>query len=98
MSFELTSLIGEALGNHLYRRRYERIGIFDRTPRLIDKCCLNGLPALTHLLYLTPSEAIINEKGLTPDIAVEQSDVEFGQQPPPTDSTLDKAIEQLKTK
>src|SRR5262245_6680786 len=53
---------------------------------------------LTHLLYLTPGEAVINEKGLMPDIAVEQADVEFGQQPPTTDPTLDKAIEQLKTK
>jgi carboxyl-terminal processing protease len=53
---------------------------------------------LTHLLYLTPGEAVINEKGLTPDIAVEQPDVEFGQQLPTTDPTLDKAIEQLKAK
>jgi carboxyl-terminal processing protease len=53
---------------------------------------------LTHLLYLTPGEAVINEKGLTPDIAVEQPDVEFGHPLPTTDATLDKAIEQLKTK
>jgi C-terminal processing protease CtpA/Prc len=53
---------------------------------------------LTHLLYLTPSQAVINEKGLTPDIAVEQPDVEFGQPLPTTDQTLDKAIEQLKKK
>ena len=53
---------------------------------------------LTHLLYLTPGEAVINEKGLTPDVGVEQPDVEFGQQQPTTDATLDKAIEQLKTK
>ena len=53
---------------------------------------------LTHLLYLTPGEAVINEKGLTPDVAVEQPDVEFGQPLPSTDSTLDKAVEYLKTK
>jgi carboxyl-terminal processing protease len=53
---------------------------------------------LTHLLYLTPSEAVINEKGLMPDVAVEQADVDFGQQPPATDPTLDRAIEHLKTK
>ena len=53
---------------------------------------------LTHLLYLTPGEAVINEKGLTPDVGVEQPDVEFGQQQPTTDATLDKAIEQLKAK
>jgi carboxyl-terminal processing protease len=50
---------------------------------------------LTHLLYLTPSEAVINEKGLTPDVAVEQPDVEFGQQPPTDDATVNKAIEHL---
>jgi C-terminal processing protease CtpA/Prc len=53
---------------------------------------------LTHLLYLTPSEAVINEKGLTPDVGVEQPDIEFGQPLPATDATLDKAIEQLKKK
>jgi carboxyl-terminal processing protease len=53
---------------------------------------------LTHLFYLTPSEAMINEKGLTPDVAVEQPDVEFGQPLPTTDATLDKAVEILKGK
>lgn len=53
---------------------------------------------LTHLFYLTPSEAVINEKGLMPDVAVEQPDVEFGQPLPTTDATLDKAIEHLKGK
>jgi carboxyl-terminal processing protease len=53
---------------------------------------------LTHLLYLTPSEAVINEKGLTPEVAVEQPDLEFGQAPPATDATIDKAVELLKTK
>ena len=53
---------------------------------------------LTHLLYLTPSEAVINEKGLSPDVAVEQPDVEFGQVAPTTDATIDKAIEHLTTR
>jgi carboxyl-terminal processing protease len=53
---------------------------------------------LTHLFYLTPSEAVINEKGLTPDVAVEQADVEFGQPLPAADPTLDKAVELLKAK
>ena len=52
---------------------------------------------LTYLFYLTPNESVINEKGLTPDLAVEQPDVEFGQPLPTTDATLDKAIEQLKS-
>jgi carboxyl-terminal processing protease len=53
---------------------------------------------LTHLLYLTPSESVINEKGLAPDVVVEQPDVEFGQPAPTTDATIDKAIEHLKTR
>jgi carboxyl-terminal processing protease len=53
---------------------------------------------LSHLFYLTPSEAVINEKGLTPDVAVQQPDVEFGQPLPTTDATLEKAIEYLKSK
>jgi carboxyl-terminal processing protease len=51
---------------------------------------------LTHLLYLTPSEVVINEKGLTPEIAVEQPDIEFGQALPAQDATIDRAIERLK--
>ena len=53
---------------------------------------------LTHLLYLTPSDKVINEKGLTPDLAIEQPDVEFGQSLPADDATLNKAVEHLKTK
>lgn len=53
---------------------------------------------LTHLLYLTPGEVVINEKGLTPDVAVEQPSVEFGDPMPTGDPTLDKAVEQLKKK
>lgn len=53
---------------------------------------------LTHVFYLTPGEAVINEKGLVPDVAVEQPDVEFGQPLPTTDATLARAIEHLKSK
>jgi carboxyl-terminal processing protease len=53
---------------------------------------------LTHLFYLTPTEAVINEKGLPPDVAVEQPDVDFGQPAPTSDATLDKAVEHLKGK
>jgi carboxyl-terminal processing protease len=53
---------------------------------------------LTHLLYLTPTEAVINEKGLAPDVIVEQPDVEFGQPAPTEDATIDKAIEYLQKK
>jgi carboxyl-terminal processing protease len=53
---------------------------------------------LTHLLYLTPGSVAIHEKGLTPDVAVEQPDVDFGQPAPAKDATLDKAIESLTQK
>ncbi len=50
---------------------------------------------LTHLTYLTPSGASIHEKGLMPDIAVEQPDLDFGAPAPTTDATLEKAVEHL---
>lgn len=76
------SLVGERTLGRAARQRFVR---------LPDG---SGL-ILTHLLYLTPSEAVIHEKGLTPDIAVEQPDVEFGQPLPAIDRTLDTAIEHL---
>jgi len=65
-----------------------------RLVRLPDNSSL----LISYLLYLTPSEAVINEKGLTPDVAIEQADVEFGQPAPTTDPTLDKAVEHLTSK
>lgn len=53
---------------------------------------------LTHLIYLTPDSVAIHEKGLVPDLPVDQPDVEFGQAPPTTDAMLDKAIESLAMK
>ena len=53
---------------------------------------------LTHLIYLTPAAVAIHEKGLVPDVAVEQPEVDFGQPPAAKDATLDKAIETLTVK
>jgi carboxyl-terminal processing protease len=50
---------------------------------------------LTHLRYLTPAGAQLHEKGLDPDVAVDQPDVEFGSEAPTTDPTLQKALEQF---
>lgn len=50
---------------------------------------------LSSTRYLTPSSEDIHEKGLTPDVQVEQPDVEFGAEPPAGDPTLDKALERL---
>jgi carboxyl-terminal processing protease len=53
---------------------------------------------LTHLVFLTPSGALIHGKGLMPDVAVEQPSVDFGQPAPSGDPILDKAIETLAQK
>ena len=53
---------------------------------------------LTHLVYLTPGGVMIHDKGLTPDVAVAQPDVDFGQPPSTKDPILDKAIETLTQK
>ena len=50
---------------------------------------------LSSTRYLSPAGESIHEKGLTPDVAVEQPDVEFGAEPPAGDPTLDKALERL---
>jgi hypothetical protein len=41
---------------------------------------------------------VINEKGLTPDVLVDQPDMEFGQAPPTPDATIEKAVEHLRTR
>ena len=48
--------------------------------------------------YLTPASAQLHEKGLEPDVEVDQPDVEFGSQPPTTDATLQRAIQALAQK
>lgn len=48
---------------------------------------------LTNLFYLAPGGGAIHEKGLTPDVAVESPEVEFGQAPVAEDPVLEKAIE-----
>ena len=50
---------------------------------------------LTYLRYLTPSGDPIHEEGLTPDIDVEQPEVEFGDEAPTPDETLQRALEHL---
>ncbi len=50
---------------------------------------------LASMRYLLPSGEALQEKGLTPDVEVDQPDVEFGSSAPAGDPTLDKALEQL---
>jgi carboxyl-terminal processing protease len=53
---------------------------------------------LSSTRYLTPKNEGIHERGLTPDVEVDQPDVEFGGTPPAKDDTLDKALERLADK
>jgi carboxyl-terminal processing protease len=53
---------------------------------------------LSSVRYLTPKNEGIHERGLGPDIEVDQPDVEFGGTPPTKDDTLDKALERLAEK
>ncbi len=50
---------------------------------------------LSNVRYLTPKNGAIHERGLAPDVEVEQPEVEFGAEPPAGDATLDKAISRL---
>jgi carboxyl-terminal processing protease len=50
---------------------------------------------LSSMRYLTPANAGIHERGLTPDVQVRQPDVEFGAAPPAKDETLDTALARL---
>ncbi|HXE79547.1 MAG TPA: S41 family peptidase [Vicinamibacterales bacterium] len=49
---------------------------------------------LTTSRYLTPKDAPIHDKGLTPDTEVDAPEMEFGEAPPARDPILEKAIEQ----
>jgi carboxyl-terminal processing protease len=53
---------------------------------------------LTNLRYQTPDSKDLHEKGLAPDVEVEQPEVEFGAEPPATDATLTRALEHLTKK
>ncbi len=48
---------------------------------------------LSNLRYLTPKNDSIHERGLAPDVEVDQPEVEFGAQPPAGDPTLDRALQ-----
>ena len=53
---------------------------------------------LSSVRYLTPMSEAVHERGLGPDVEVDQPDVEFGAAPPAKDATLDKALERLAEK
>jgi carboxyl-terminal processing protease len=79
-------------------KRAELIG--ERTHGRAARQKLVPLPDGSGLLisnawYLTPAATAIHEKGLSPDSAVEEPEVDFGAPPPTTDPILDKAVERL---
>ena len=50
---------------------------------------------LSTMRYLTPAGTPLHEKGLEPNVVVDDPDVEFGQPAPTADPILEKAIEHL---
>ena len=50
---------------------------------------------LTYARYLTPAGDAIQGKGLTPDVEVDEPDVDFGEAPPEKDAILDTAIDRI---
>jgi carboxyl-terminal processing protease len=53
---------------------------------------------LTYARYLTPDGEVIQGKGLTPDVGVDEPDLEFDQPRPTKDAILDAAIERVHKK
>ena len=51
---------------------------------------------LTHARYVTPGGDLIQGRGLTPDVAVDEPDVDFGEPHPAKDAILEAALERLK--
>ncbi|HTM25837.1 MAG TPA: S41 family peptidase [Vicinamibacterales bacterium] len=51
---------------------------------------------LTSSRYLTPGGDIIQGRGLTPDLGVDEPDLDFDQPPPTKDAILDAAIERIR--
>jgi carboxyl-terminal processing protease len=53
---------------------------------------------LTYARYITPNGNPIQGRGVEPDLAVDEPDVEFGTVAPTTDPILDAALERIKVK
>jgi carboxyl-terminal processing protease len=53
---------------------------------------------MSYAYYLTTAGEPIHDRGVQPDIVIEQPDPEFGAPPAPGDPTLDRAIERLRAR
>jgi carboxyl-terminal processing protease len=51
---------------------------------------------LTYARYVTPGGELIQGRGLTPDVAVDEPDVDFGEPKPTSDAILDAALAKIK--
>ena len=77
-------------------KRAEMIG--ERTLGSAAKQRLVKLPdgsaiLLSYLRYLTPDGTLIHERGLQPEVLVDEPDVEFGTPAPTTDALLQRALQ-----
>jgi len=79
----------ELIGEHTIGRAAEQ-----RLIKLPDGSAL----WLTVTRYLTPDGTPLHERGLEPNVAVEEPEVKFGQMPSTTDPALEKALEHLAQK
>jgi len=53
---------------------------------------------LSYLRYMTPKGEQLHQKGLMPDVAVDEPDIEFGSVPLTTDPVFERALEHLSVK
>ncbi|MEX2663950.1 MAG: hypothetical protein WD227_18625, partial [Vicinamibacterales bacterium] len=51
---------------------------------------------LTYARYQTPTGDLIHGKGLKPDVAIEEPEVDVGSAPPTSDPVLDAALKRVK--
>jgi carboxyl-terminal processing protease len=87
------ALDGNKRGDLVGERTLGRAGV-QKLVRLPDG---RGL-WLTYARYLTPSGDAIQGKGLTPDLEVEEPEVDFGEAPPTNDPVLDAALDRIHKK
>jgi carboxyl-terminal processing protease len=86
-----SALVGNKRAEMIGERTLGRAGI-QKLVKLPDG---RGL-WLTHARYVTPGGELIQGRGLTPDLAVDEPDVDFGEPRPAKDAILDAAIERIK--
>ena len=77
-----------------HRRAHARTS---RTPALMKLPDGSGTADVVHAIF-TPEAEDIHERGLAPDVEVDEPDVEFGSPAPPGIPVIDRALERLAQK